>query len=168
MKKYQAYLRKKETLISKLYVFSSLPSLLIICPKSKFQSSLSIPSLQQQTHFTMLIACLPWKFSLIYAGKAIRQFTTFSMPLMTLRTITVGSIHSNLFLKYISLFNHLKILEVQKNIFVLAHACTFLNTLIEAHTVEPVRNSLKEELLCYGIEVIYAVNHLFDFFTIGY
>lgn len=51
----------------------------------------------------------------------------------------------------------MKILEVQKNIFVLAHACSFLTTFVESHTEETVRKKLKEELLNYGIEVIYAV-----------
>jgi hypothetical protein len=53
--------------------------------------------------------------------------------------------------------HHIKILEVQRNVFVLSHACKFLNTLVKSHTDEKVRKTLTEEVLSYGIEAIFAV-----------
>jgi hypothetical protein len=39
---------------------------------------------------------------------------------------------------------------------VLVNACTFINTLVESHSNPVLRNSLKDELLLYGIGVIYS------------
>lgn len=55
----------------------------------------------------------------------------------------------------LSLAPLLKILQIQKNLFAIRNVCTFLNTIINAHSGDEMKLSIKRELLSYGIEVIY-------------